>query len=317
MTKPQKPPSTIEQAEALLSKGQPDAAIKMLLVVSRTKSNEAYLNYLLGEAHYQKDDYSTAVEYLSSSLKQVPQQSEQYRQTVQMLAMSHYLLGHITEAIPYLEEVTGRMPDNLKLAYLLGLSYIRTQNPDKSREVFARIFAVPPGSASAYLVNAQMLIQQQVEILAEKELKKALELDEKLPQANFLLGELAIYRADVALGIELLRKEIAFNPTFAMAYYRLGEAYTRRLQWDDAIAPLQKSIWLNPFFSGPYIVLGKIYLKKGDSSNAEDMLRRALNMDPNNYSGHNLLAQVLQQTNRPQEAKEEFELAERLRAKSN
>jgi tetratricopeptide (TPR) repeat protein len=99
-----------------------------------------------------------------------------------------------------------------------------------------------------------------------------------------------------------------------MAHYRLGEAYTRQLKWDESIAPLQKSIWLNPYFSGPYIVLGKVYLKKADLANAENMLRRALQMDPNNYSGHHLLAQVLQQSNRPDEARKEFEIAERLRA---
>jgi cytochrome c-type biogenesis protein CcmH/NrfG len=101
-----------------------------------------------------------------------------------------------------------------------------------------------------------------------------------------------------------------------MAYYRLGEAYTRQLKWDEAVAPLQKSIWLNPYFSGPYIVLGKVHLKKGDLSNAETILRRALKMDPNNFSGHHLLAQVLQQANRLAEAKKEFELADRLRTSS-
>ncbi|MGH9898773.1 MAG: tetratricopeptide repeat protein [Pyrinomonadaceae bacterium] len=308
---------TIEQAETLLSAGKPDRAIEILSVIPKTKSNEARTNYLLGQAHYQKSDYVRAVEYLAISIKQAQQGSSQYQQVAQMLGMSHYFLSHIKEAIPYLEDAARFVPGNLELAYILGVSYIRTQNPDKSRGAFARMFSVPPDSASAYLINAQMLIRQQVEILAEKELQKALEIDPKLPQANFLLGEMAIYRAEVALGIELLRKEIALNPAFAMAYYRLGEAYTRQLKWDEAIAPLQKSIWLNPFFSGPYIVLGKTYLKKGELLNAEGMIRRALNMDPNNYSGHNLLAQLLQQSNRRQEAREEFELAERLRTKSD
>jgi Tfp pilus assembly protein PilF len=54
-------------------------------------------------------------------------------------------------------------------------------------------------------------------------------------------------------------------------------------------------------------------LKKGDFGNAESILRRALAMDPNNYSGHHLLAQVLQQANRMAEAKKEFEIADSLR----
>jgi Tfp pilus assembly protein PilF len=40
-------------------------------------------------------------------------------------------------------------------------------------------------------------------------------------------------------------------------------------------------------------------------------------MDPNNFSGHHLLAQVLQQANRSEEAKKEFELAERLRTSAD
>jgi len=39
-------------------------------------------------------------------------------------------------------------------------------------------------------------------------------------------------------------------------------------------------------------------------------------MDPNNFSGHHLLAQVLQQANKPEEAKKEFELANQLRTNS-
>ena len=309
-------PNTVEQAESLLSNGKIDAAISLLSTVSRTASNESQIGHLLGMAYYQKADYERAVEQLSRAMKGSPEDSRQYRQDVQMLGLSHYLLGHIKEAIPYLEQVRSWAPDNVEMAYTLGISYIQSHSPDKAREAFARMFSVPPGSASAYLINAQMMIRQQFEEFAEKELQKALELDPKLPQANYLLGEMAIYHANLDQGIEFLKKEISVNPGFAMAHYMLGEAYSRQLKWDAAIGPLQKSIWLNPFFSGPYIALGKVYSKKGELGNAEGMLRRALKMDPNNFSGHHLLAQVLQQANKPEEAKREFELANQLRTNS-
>jgi len=306
--------SPIEQAESLLVAGKIDAAINMLTAISQSEPNETRISHLLGLAYYQKADYVRALEHLSVATKRGPEGSRQYRQDVQMLGLSHYLLGHIKEAIPYLEQVKNWAPDNVEMAYTLGVSYIQTHDPDKARESFARMFSVPPSSASAYLINAQMMIRQQLEELAEKELQKTLELDPKLPQANFLLGEMAIYRANLDEGISFLKKEIAINPGFAMAYYMLGEAYTRQLKWDEAVAPLQQSIWLNPFFSGPYIVLGKVYLKKGEHGNAESILRRALKMDPNNFSGHHLLAQVLQQSNRAEEAKREFEIADSLRS---
>jgi cytochrome c-type biogenesis protein CcmH/NrfG len=84
------------------------------------------------------------------------------------------------------------------------------------------------------------------------------------------------------------------------------------MKWNDAIGVLQRSIWINPSFSGPYILLGRTYMKKGEPGTAEGMLRRAVELDPNNTSAHYLLAQVLQQTGRAEEAKREFEAAERL-----
>ncbi|HXG92594.1 MAG TPA: tetratricopeptide repeat protein [Blastocatellia bacterium] len=309
--------ASIEKAQTLLSAGKADEAIAALTAIQKSESNATLINHLMGLAYYQKGDYTHAIEHLSIAVQKAPQGSSQYRQAVQLLGLSHYLLGHVKEAIPYLEQVKNWSPDNVEMAYTLGLCYIQTRDADKSREAFARMFSVPPTSASAYLINAQMMIRQQFEEFAEKELQKALEIDPRLPQANYLMGELAVYRADIDRGIALLEKEIAINPGFAMAYYMLGEALTRKLRWDEAIAPLQKSIWLNPFFSGPYIVLGKVYLKKGDFANAESILRRALRMDPNNYSGHHLLAQVLQQTNRPDEAKKEFELADKFRTISD
>lgn len=308
--------AAIQQAERLLSTGQSDAAIKMLASISAGEPNDTQISHLLGLAYYQKADYARAIEQLLLAVKLKNESSRQYRQDVQMLGLSHYLVGHIKEAIPYLEQVKSWAPENVEMAYTLGISYIQTHDPDKAREAFARMFSLSPGSASAYLINAQMMIRQQFEEFAEKELQKALEIDPKLPQANFLLGELAIYRADLERGIELFQREININPGFAMTYYMLGEAYTRQLKWDAAIGPLQKSIWLNPFFSGPYIVLGKVYLKKGELANSESMLRQALLRDPNNFSGHHLLAQVLQQSNRMEEAKKEFELADKLRTGS-
>jgi len=109
-----------------------------------------------------------------------------------------------------------------------------------------------------------------------------------------------------------MREELAINPAHAMALYRIGDIYSRQLKWDAAIAVLQQSLWMNPYFSGPYILLGKAYGKTNQIQAAEEMLRRAVQYDPNNKSAHYLLAQVLQQAGRSEEAKREFAVAERL-----
>jgi tetratricopeptide (TPR) repeat protein len=307
----------LQQAQKLLEEAKADEAIRILSSADNAASSEPEIAYLLGVAYNLKRDYVRAVEQLSTAVKRLPQKDAKYRNAIQILGLSHYVLGHPADAIPYLEQTSRLLPDSMEIAYALGSCYIQTRDRDKSRDVFARMFKVPGSSATAYLINAQMMMRQRFEILAEQELQKALALDPKLPQINFLLAEIAIYNAQIDRGIAFLQKEIEINPTFAMAFYWLGEAYTRKLSWDEAIGPLQKSIWLNPYFSGPYIVLGKVYLKKGDLQNAEGMLRRATQMDPNNFSAHHLLAQVLQRANRADEARKEFETAEKLRTTSN
>ena len=123
-------------------------------------------------AYYQKNDYARAIEHLSIAVTKWPEDSAQYRQAVQMLGLSQYLLGHLKEAIPYLEQVGNWSANNVEITYVLGLSYIQTQNPTKAREAFARMFNIQPNSAPAYLINAQMMIRQRFEEFAEKELLK-------------------------------------------------------------------------------------------------------------------------------------------------
>ena len=176
--------SMVAQAQALLSAGKIDAAIEMLKSLPASASTATTLNYLLGVAYYQKGDYTRAIVHLSISVRQLPEDSPQYQQGVQMLGLSQYLQGHLKEAIPYLEQVSTWSPSNVEISYVLGVSYIQTQNPDKARQAFARMFSVQPNSASAYLINAQMMTRQRFEENAEKELERALEIDPKLPQAN-------------------------------------------------------------------------------------------------------------------------------------
>lgn len=304
---------TVTTAQALLKKGDAAAAVGLLQTALQKNPNDTNVRFWIGKAFYAQGNYQKTIETLSVIADKLPKDSSEQNQSVQMLGLSYYVSGRLAAAIPYFEKIIERLPENGEVAYALGVSYIQTREPEKSRATFAKLFKVSTNSAPAYLLNAKMHVRQQFEETAEIELRKALELDPKIPEARFVLGELAIYRAEIDKGIEFLKQEIALNPANAMAYYRLGEGLSRQLKWDEAVPPLQKSIWLNPFFSGPYIVLGKVYLKKQDLGNAENLLRRSTQIDPNNFGAHHLLAQVLQQAGRVAEAKAEFALAEKLR----
>jgi len=307
---PQSTVDAVSSARKLVDAGQPRAAIGMLIGLGDEKN--PLVAELLGVAYFHANDPARAISTLTPVVTRLASGSLERREAVQVLGLSHYLAGHLAESIPYLEEVRTLVPDDVKLAYTLGMAYAQTRQPDKAREAFARTFRVAPDSAAGHLIAGQMMNRLELEAFAEAELNAALKADPKLPEAHYLLGQIAIFRSRLDEGLALMRDELAINPAHAMALYRIGDIYSRQLKWDAAITALQQSLWINPYYSGPYILLGKAYSKTGQLDAAEDMLRRAVLYDPNNKSAHYLLAQVLQQTGRADEAKREFAIAERL-----
>jgi len=304
------PAPVLTQARLLIDQGKPQAAVEMLTAIGEPRRPE--VSVLLGVAYYHADDHLHAIEQLTRVIDKLPQGSLERREAVQVLGLSNFVMGRFSEALPLLEATRAWAADNAELGYVLGQTYVQTRQPDRARETFGRMFRVPAESAAAHLLAAQMMIRLEFEPEAENELKRAIAKDPKVPRAHALLGQLALFRGRLDEAVLMTEREIALNPADGMAFSQLGDARLRQLRWDEGIEALQKSIWLNPFYSAPYILLGKAYMKKGQPATAEGMLTRAIQYDPNNRSAHYLLAQLLQQMGRLEDAKIHFAIAERL-----
>jgi tetratricopeptide (TPR) repeat protein len=301
--------AVLADARRAINAGKPRDALRQLEALGTITPD---VTQLIGVAAYHADDYARAIAALSGVLDKLAPDSVERREAEQVLGLSLFISGRYGDALPHLEATRRWATDNMELGYVLGQAYIQTGNSDRAREAFASVFGIPPSTASAHLVAAQMMIRLEHEAPAEAELKRALEKQPDLPRANFLLGQIAMFRGRLDESAALTQKEIAINPGDAMAFYQLGDVRIRQANWDAAITALQRSLWINPFYSGPYILLGKAYMQKAQPATAEGMLRRAIEYDPNNRTAHYLLGQLLQQMGRIEEAKREFEIAERL-----
>jgi tetratricopeptide (TPR) repeat protein len=327
-------PAYYRLGAAYESRGAWDDAISVLQRSIWLNHNHSGPYVLIGKAYLKRGNRDDAEGALRHALEMDPQ-DQSTRQLLEQTrtqppapssqppppisqtgGQKEYLAGHIQEAIPLLERARGAGARSNELFFMLGNCYMQAHQIAKGRAAFAELYGVAAESGAARLVTAHILIGLELEDEAQSELEAALSREPKLPEAHYMLGEIAIYRAQIERAVEELNREMALNPGFAMAYYRLGDAYTRREDWEHAVPPLQRAVWLDPTYSGPYILLGKAYLKQGDLVEAERMLRRALQVDPRNASAHYLLGRALIQAGRAEEGKKLLQRWEELRKES-
>jgi len=307
-------PSTSPFADAqhLLELGKYAEAISDLEAMKNQVPPPKGLARELGVAYYKKSDYPSAIANLQNALKEDPTDGE----STQLMGLSLYLANRHAEAIPYLEKVQSWYPRaNVDAAYILGMAYAQTNQFPKAREAFARMFAVPPDSAAAYLFCARMLLRLDFVPVAEEYGVKAAALDPKLPMAHYLLGELYLSAAKLDLAVSQFQQELAINPSSPNVYYKLGDAYLRAEKFDDAERLLQRSIWLDPNSTGPFILLGKVLMKKGEPELAARSLQRAIAMDPGNPMAHQLLGQTYRALGQTADAERELRQAADLNRK--
>ena len=145
--------------------------------------------------------------------------------------------------------------------------------------------------------------------LAAQDAHKALEISPQLPQAHFMLGEVYLYKSDVAHALEEFEQERAINPASSAVYDRLGDVYTRTGQYQQAEEALTRAISLDVSSTGPFIQMGKVFLRRNDPQSAAIYLQHAEKMDPANYITHTLLGQAYRGLGKEEDAKRELDIA--------
>ena len=147
---------------------------------------------------------------------------------------------------------------------------------------------------------------------AERAARKALELKPDLPQAHFLLGQIALFKSNLPEAISQFKEERNLNPMDGAVYDRLGDAYSRSGDYANAQKALDRAVLLEPSLNIPYILLGKVLLEENDALTATTYLKHALEIDAKNSMAHALLGRAYRTLGRKDDAVAEFKAAAAL-----
>jgi serine/threonine protein kinase/tetratricopeptide (TPR) repeat protein len=220
---------------------------------------------------------------------------------------------------------TAHPTDNVDAydSYLRGHNALRGQlNPktiQSAIDYFNAALRKDPKFAKAYTgladASLRMYAENKDSFWTEKALRAAKEaqaLDDKLPEAHFVLGSVYAETGQTAQAIAELKRAQELAPNSDESYRRLGNAYLDAGQNEQAIRALEKAVELNPYFWANQNALGNAYRQTGSYDKALKTFQQVTQLEPQNQIGFANLGVVYMSMGRYQDSIAPLEKAMQL-----
>jgi adenylate cyclase len=134
--------------------------------------------------------------------------------------------------------------------------------------------------------------------------QRAIALDDSLPEAHAILGEVYLWKKRHEQAIAELEKTIALNPNDADGIARLGNILNWTGRPEEAIGLVKKAMRLNPVYPVWYLWnLGHAYFLTGRCEEAIETLNRVLDRNPGFLPAHGILTVSYVELGRHEEAR--------------
>ncbi len=142
--------------------------------------------------------------------------------------------------------------------------------------------------------------------------RRAVSLDDSLPQAHNLLGQVYLLKKQPERALVEAERAIALDPNGGDNYATLAAILVYTGRPEEALGVLEKALQLNPRFPVSLLsLIGGAYYLTGRQAEALDALQKALPLNPNYLLTHVYLAVVYSELGREEEVR--AEVAEVLR----
>ena len=145
----------------------------------------------------------------------------------------------------------------------------------------------------SYLRAANELLKADDFAGAERQCRKALELNPKNATAHSTLGVALARQGKLDEAIRHFTEAVRLNPGDTDAHYSLGQAMARKGKFDEAIRHFLAVVRLKPDNAKAHGYLGSILFARGMLKEAMVHLSEAVGLDPNYADAHYNIGQVM------------------------
>lgn len=237
------------------------------------------------------------------------------RQATLLLADCRLQMGQDRRVIAFLSPLEAELGQDRLFAYLLGTALVRQNELQRGQVLIDRLFKDGDSAEARLLMGAAHLGREDYRS-ALPELKRAVELNPKLPTVQALYGRALMRTGDRDGAAKAFRKELETNHTDFDSNLYLGLLNKDDNRLDEAFDYVKRAARMRPRDPGVLYALGGLYLAAGRIGEAQQALEVLVQEVPDYQQGHVLLATVYYRQKRKDLGDRERAIVERLKAEA-
>jgi len=300
-------------AIALADLGRTSEAINHYLIALKIRPNYIEVLNNLGNAYLGLGQKQEAINCYLTALKYAPNFADAYNN----LGLTYIGVGHVAEAIQAYEKAVSLNPSAPTFHGNLGLAYSTVGRNNDALVQYQASLQINPNAPDVwfYLGNSLVALGRYAE--AEQPFLNAIKLNPNYVAAENNTAAVYFKLGRIPEAISHYQAAIRINPTYAEAHSNLGVALAAAKLIDDAIVEYKKAVQLNPSYGDAYNNLGLAFNTTGKKAEAIAAFKKAIEVNNKNPEYFENYANTLDANGDKQAAKEQRNLASRLRTPIN
>jgi tetratricopeptide (TPR) repeat protein len=206
-------------------------------------------------------------------------------QAALLLVRAHHHLGEVEDAIRVAEEYATVHPEDAEVSAQLAMLYLDNDDFTKARAWSDKALGLKQKMPEAYFTAGFLALGDEDEERAEELLGRAIELNPKSGRAWAGKGLSAMLRGDLAAGEEGLARAVQYMPQHIGTLHALGWCQILLGKLDEAEASFRKAYELDRSFGETHGALAVLELMRGAGNRAQRRADISLRLDPQSFSG--------------------------------
>ncbi|HUT44798.1 MAG TPA: tetratricopeptide repeat protein [Sedimentisphaerales bacterium] len=240
---------------------------------------------IMGNLCYRHGNVIKALEVWNKALKINPKQADVYRS----MALSSMKKGKFADAVAQFRKALEIQPQLPDVYSDIGHALMMSGRPKEAIEELEKEIQISPNSGFAYFLLGQAYLQQKEYKKAQEYYETAIKINPGYTNAYYGLASVC-----AKLGNRDKAKEHSENFKMLKAEERKS-LKGRKIRYDDFVET-QKSAAIT------YINVGRMYRENGKLTKAEELLKQAAGLDPENIVCFLELATLYQASSQPSKA---------------